>query len=256
MKFGICKSFENAQQIKEAGFDYIEVNLAKISLLTDEEFLNNVNRLKEVGLKAKTSNCFFPGDIALVGEDVDYDKIKQYTELVLKRASVLGIEVTVLGSGKSRSVPEGFDKKTAMEQFKKVVDICSQIAKKYGIKIAIEPLSAKDSNFLNTVSETAELCDSLGLDNVGITADFFHMYMNGEDMQDFEKAGKNIFHLHIAKPDVSRVAPSADDIDTLKTWAKSIKAIGYNGRMSLECTSKVDFDTALKDMNSIKYIFE
>ncbi len=256
MKFGVCKSVEYAQQIKDAGFDYIEINLAKISALSDEEFLNSVNLLKEVGLKAKTSNCFFPADILLVGSDVDYDKIKQYTESALKCAKALGIEIAVLGSGKSRSIPDGFDEKTAKEQFKKAVGICAEIGKKYGIKIAIEPLSLRDTNFLNTVGETAEFCDELGLDNVGIAADFFHIFMMNESLENFENAKHHIFHLHIAKPDISRTAPSPEDADTLKEWAQSIENIGYDGRMSLECSSKVDFETSLRDMNSVKYIFE
>ena len=256
MKFGVCKTADFAKQIKYAGFDYIEPNLAKLSALTDEEFFNTEGVLKDADIKACAVNCFFPSDILLVGHDVSFDKIRDYTEFALKRASALGVEVAVLGSGKSRSVPDGFDKNTATEQFKRVVGICSDIGKKYGIKIAIEALSKKDSNFLNTVCETKEICDGLGLDNVGITADFFHMYMNGESLADFEDAKKYIFHLHIAKPDPSRVAPSVEDEPTLKAWAQSIKNIGYDGYMSLECTSKADFTTAIGDMNSIKYIFE
>ena len=256
MKFGVCNNFDNAQKIKDADFDYIEVNLTKLSLLTDGEFLQKVQLLKQIGLEAKTANCFFSSDILLVGQNVDYDKIKQYTEFALKRAHTLGVEVAVLGSGKSRSVPEGYDRDVATEQFKKAVTICSDVAKKYGIKIAIEALSQRDTNFLNTVSETAEVCKDLGLDNVGITADFFHIHMNDEGLDGFKNEGKHIFHLHIAKPDASRMPPSVEDADTLKTWAESAKAIGYDGCLSLECTSKADIDSALKDMNSIKYIFE
>ncbi len=256
MKFGVCKTIEYAQQIKDAGFDYIEINLTKISALSEKEFECELETLKKSGLKAQTANCFFPSDIALVGANVDYDKIKQYTEFVLSRAQTMGIEIAVLGSGKSRSVPDGFDRKTAGEQFKKAVEICAGIGKKYGIKVAIEPLSARDSNFLNTVEETSAFCDTLESDNVGIIADFFHMYMNGETMQGFENCKKNICHLHIARPDADRFAPSEKDIDTLRVWAQSIKKIGYDGRMSLENTSKQDFSQALDNMNSVKYIFE
>jgi len=256
MKFGVCKTFEYAKEIKKAGFDFIEVNLTKISEMTQEEFLQNAALLKESGLPAETANCFFPSSMPLVGENVDYDKIKEYAEVALNRAHTLGIKVTVLGSGKSRSVPENFDRAVAVEQFKKVITICSEIAKKYDIKIAIEALSSRDTNFLNTVAETAEVCDALNLDNVGITADFFHMYMNGEGLDGFEKSKRHIFHLHIAKPNENRFAPSSEDVDTLKKWAQSIKNIGYNARLSLESTSKQDFETALKDMSSVKYIFE
>lgn len=256
MKFGVCKSFDGAKSVKDAGFDYVELNFKKIYAMTDEEFSEGVKLLKDVDIKSESANCFFLDDIALVGENVDYQRIEQYTEFILKRANALGIKIAVLGSGKSRSIPDGFDKNIAIDQFKKVVEICARIGKKYGVKIAIEPLSQRDSNFLNTVRETAELLEKVDADNVGIAADFFHMYMNGETMADFEYAAKWIIHLHIAKPDACRFAPSIDDIETLKKWAQSIKNIGFNGCMTLESTSKQDFETALKDMNSVKYIFE
>lgn len=256
MKFGVCKTHEFAKQIKEAGYDFIEVNLTKISAMTEDEFSECASFLKEAGLEAKSANCFFPSDIKLVGDDVDYDRIKQYTEFALSRAHALGIGVTVLGSGKSRSVAEGYDRAVAAEQFKNVVKICSDVARKYGIKIAIEALSQRDTNFLNTVAQTAEICDALGLDNVGITADFFHIYMNGEGLDGLEAAKRHIFHLHIAKPNENRFAPTPDDADTLKKWAQSVKNIGYDLLLSLESTSKQDFETAIKDMSSVKYIFE
>ncbi len=247
MKFGICSSSENVQQIKDAGFDYIELNLTKLCKLSDDDFL-------AIDITAPTSNCFFPADIALVGENVDYDKIKQYTDFALKRANALGVDVAVLGSGKSRSIPDGFDKNTATCQFKKVIEICAEIAKKYDIKIAIEPLNPKETNFINTVAEAAKFCDELALVNVGIVADFYHMHMSGERMDGFENAGRHIIHLHIAKPDASRLAPSIEDINTLKTWAESIKKIGYVSRMSLECRGEL-LDK-INNMNEIKYIFE
>jgi len=256
MRFGVCKSFDEAGKIKAAGYDYIEANLSKVAGFTKEEFDMQQMLLADADLACESANCFFPSDIRLVGENVDFEDIREYAEHALYRASLLGIRVAVLGSGKTRNIPDGFDRGVAVEQFKKVVTICADIGRKYGIKIALEHLNAGETNLLNTVYETYGLCRELNDENVGMVVDFFHMFKECENVSILEKAKDYIFHLHIARPNVDRGAPCEEDIDTLKIWADAVKKTGYDGRMSLECSSKNDFDTAIENMAKVKYIFE
>lgn len=256
MKFGVCKTFDMAGKIKSAGYDYIEANLSKVASFTKEEFDMQQMLLADAGITCESANSFFPSEIALVGDGVDFDDIREYVEIALYRASVLGIKVAVLGSGKARNIPKGYDRSLAVEQFKKVVRICADVGRKYGIKIALEHLNTGETNLLNTVYETYEFCKEIADENVGMVVDFFHMFKECENVSILEKAKDYIFHLHIARPNDDRKAPCEEDIDTLKIWADAVKKIGYNGRMSLECTSKTDFDEALENMANVKYIFE
>ena len=255
MRFGVCKSLENAQLVKDNGYDYIEANLQSIAKMSEEEFEKQLEFLKQADIPCESSNCFFPSSLLLVGDDVDYEKIAQYAECALSRAAKLGVKVSVMGSGKTRNVPDGYDRQKATDQFKRVVTLCSDIARKYGIKIALEPLNHGETNMLNTVAQAYQFCRELADDNVGIVADFYHIFMVNEPVEDVVTAKDYIFHLHIARPNEDRLAPSVADADTLKIWADAVKAAGYNGRLSLECTSKADFVGALQSMAQVKYIF-
>lgn len=256
MNFGVCKSLDMAKTIKNAGYDYIEANLKAISEMSDEEFEKCEQYIKDADIPCESSNCFFPNEYVLTGDAVDYEKIADYADKVLCRAKRLGIKVSVLGSGKTRTIPEGYDRQKAVEQFKKVVSICADAGRKYGIKIALEPLNESETNLLNTVGEAYEFCKELGDCDVGIAADFYHMFRMNEDPYVLVTAKDYVFHLHIARPNVDRKAPSKEDIDTLKIWADAIKKSGYNKRLSLECTSKADFNESIKNMAEVKCIFE
>ncbi len=255
MKFGVCKSLDNAQLIKGAGYDYIEANLKTIAQMTDAEFEKQLEFLKSADLPCESSNCFFPNEFLLVGDNVDFEKIEEYADLALSRASRLGIKVAVLGSGRSRNVPDGFDRQKAVEQFKRVITICADAARKYGIKIALEPLNDSETNLLNTVGEAYELCCELEDSAVGIVADLYHLFRMNEDVSVLSRARDCILHMHIARPNMDRRVPSTADAETLKIWADAIKKSGYNDRLSLECSSGDSFVDDLNSMAEVKYIF-
>jgi sugar phosphate isomerase/epimerase len=116
MRYGICSGYERAEIIKKGGFDYLEGNLGSISRMTVQELKEAERVLKENGLKYESTNCFFPGEVKIVGEEFDIKKIKDYTRMALEKAVSLGVVTSVLGSGGSRRMPEGYSAQKACEQ--------------------------------------------------------------------------------------------------------------------------------------------
>ena len=74
----------------------------------------------------------------------------------------IGIKILVLGSSGSRSIPEGFDRAEAEEQFTGFLKKIAPAAEKYGVIVAIEPLQTQETNFINTVKEGAEIARKTG----------------------------------------------------------------------------------------------
>ena len=52
------------------------------------------------------------------------------------------------------------------------------MAESYGIRIAIEPLSYREDNVINTVSDAVRLARSVNLPSVGVLADYYHVLYN------------------------------------------------------------------------------
>ena len=142
IRFGICAKFDKLNDIIKAGFDYIEPSLSYIAAMSDEEFAEAEKLIAASPLKAEAYNSFFPSSIKVVGENVDTDAITAYMEKAFSRASRLGGKIAVLGSGKSRNIPEGYPYESAYRQFCEVFDLCATIAGKYGV-ITIRQLTNK-----------------------------------------------------------------------------------------------------------------
>ena len=106
-------------------------------------------------------------------------------------------------------------------------------AEKYGVIVAIEPLQASETNFINTVAEGAEMARQAGSPNICVIADFYHMAREGEPAEDIVAAADKLVHCHIAEC-ANRTAPGVDG-DDFTPYFKALKQIKYQGRISLEC---------------------
>lgn len=254
MRFGVCAGFDRIPLAKEAGFDYAEGNLGSISKMSEEDFNGALKLLKEYDIKLEATNCFFPGEILVCGETADIKLIADYIERAMSRAVQLGVETTVLGSGRSRRIPEGFDRKRAHEQLLETFWTAGETAKKYGITIAIEPLNSNECNVLTTVGEAGEFSEELNHPNVLVLADLYHVVEENESFENLVKQGGKLHHIHFNNPVVPRVYPKLTDEYDYSPFVDALKKCGFNGRMSIEAGCKdfaVDGPEALDAMKVI-----
>lgn len=247
MRFGVCCGEERFGTAAEMGYDYVETVFSKFTTMTDGEYARLLSELRKYNLKSEACNCFFPSEMKLVGETADFSQIDSYVKKGMERAAEAGCKVAVIGSGGARRIPENFDRDKAVFQFCRMLNICGDTAEKYGVRIAIEPLNYDETNFINTVSEGLEICKAADNPNVGVLADFYHIYRTGETLDAVKKAGNLLFHVHLARPDNDRGVPyEPSDIDACKKWKSALEAAVYNGRLSLEAKYQPDFMTALE----------
>ena len=255
MRFGVCTDIHGIPAAVEAGYDYLELHFQVIVNMSDGEYEILLNAVRQSGLKAECFNGFFPADIPLVGPQVDFGKISEFTQKGMQRAQQLGGKIVVLGSGTSRRIPEGFSRSKAYAQFQKAITICGDIAQQYGIQIAIEPLNPSETNLIHTVSDGVRLCQDVNHPAVGCLVDFFHFYKNGEALEDITSAGKWIIHTHLARPNNDRQMPKEEDIPICRHWIQVLKAMHYSGRMSLEGVFFPSFPQAItQTMDILKQI--
>ena len=240
IRFGVCTKFDKLPLLEKAGYDYMEFALSSLEKRSEEEYAEIVRQVDASSLQVEAFNGFFPADIALVGPAVDMERIAAYTEKALRRASRLGGKVAVLGSGKSRNIPEDFPYETAYQQFCEVFDLCANIAGKYGMTVALEPLNPRETNFLTTVAEGIALCEKVNNPHGKCLADFYHVSQSGESLDDIRNAGDLLVHVHLADPD-REMPESEEDIALCKQWAQALNDCGYQGRLSLEGRYKPEY---------------
>ncbi len=245
MRYGCCGSMvarradgtgiEIVEQLKEMGFDYIELSLAHITALSDSDFDVLGERLRQTGLRCEACNNFFPPQIRLTGSAADLPLTLDYVERAFRRASLLGTEVIVFGSSGAKNVPEGFSRDRAWMQIVHLLRALDPPAEKYGITVAIEPLNRLESNIVNTVAEGLRLAREVNREHIQLLVDYYHLMMEQESPDIILEAADSIRHLHFAEPE-GRVFPQGHNPGYSVFFAR-LKEIGYTGRLSLEAYS-------------------
>jgi sugar phosphate isomerase/epimerase len=155
MRLGCCISGEDQLAPIEGSADYCELPVARALMESDEGFERLAERLGASPVPALACNVFLPATLKVVGPAVDSAVIAGYVETALARMERLGAGVLVVGSGAARTVPDGFDRDRALEQFGGFLRDVAVRAADRGVTVVLEPLRPAETNLMNTVAESA-----------------------------------------------------------------------------------------------------
>lgn len=249
MRFGCCTNMiavnsdgtgvESVELLKELGYEFLELPLAQVMALNDMEFGKLVKRVDSSGMACEVFNVCFPGSIRLTGNEVNDQTVSSYIQTALERAAQLGVDVIIVGSSGARNVPQGFAVDKAWQQLVAMLKHFDELAKPYGITIAIEPLNKLESNIINTTLEGLQLVKDVGCENTKLLVDYYHWALEKEHPDVILTAGEYIRHVHFSRPE-GRVFPKYSDADLFLYIAffNNLKKIGYDNRVSVEAYTK------------------
>ena len=232
---GICVSPERLPQVAP-GYDFCELTVvgALTPSVDDATFASEATRLAQLVPHVRGFNSFLPGDLKVVGPQVDWDAVERYATTAIARAGALGGQTIVLGSGMARMIPEHYARALAWGQLVRFASFCADVAELHGVTIVIEPLNHTESNILNTYLEAVELAKDVARPrSVRVLADIYHFMMDAEPLDDLLKAPEWLAHVHLA--DTGRRFPGSGAYPNERLFA-ILKDIGYCGRVSVECS--------------------
>ena len=243
-QIGICTNLANGEKMQQYGYAYVEEGVSRFLAPTkpEEEFERILNELANSPLPVKACNSFIPGSLKSVGNEADHKNILTFAETAFRRAQRAGVEIIVFGSGGSRSIPEGFPREKAREQFIELGRKMAPIAQKYNVTIVLEPLNSTECNFINSVSEGGEIVKEINHRHFMLLADLYHMKMENEGPDTLVKYGKLIRHVHIAEKQ-DRAVPGTYDED-FRPYVNALKKMSYTGKISIEARWRV-FDSQI-----------
>lgn len=246
MKFGCCSNMlardpgqtgsETIDDLRDLGFDYVELPLAQVAALSPDAFDALCRQLDRCGLPCAACNNFFPTSMRLTGADADVSAALVYAGAALARAARLGAEVVVFGSGPAKSVPAGFPEAAAWRQLVDLLTRLSPLAKAHGITVAIEPLRRQECNIVNSAAEGLALARAVASEPIQLLIDFYHLDAENEDSRIVAAAGDTLRHVHIARP-AGRRFPAATDAPVFRRFFAALSAAAYDSRISIEAYS-------------------
>jgi sugar phosphate isomerase/epimerase len=124
-------------------------------------------------------------------------------------------------------------------------DLCA----KHEVTLVIEHLNRRETNTLNTLAEALSLCERAGSPGVAVLVDSYHFGLEQEIDEAVLELGDSLAHVHLAEP-VDRIQPGghgadADQAFDFANFFALLHKIGYDQRLSLECSWKPSFEAAV-----------
>jgi 2-keto-myo-inositol isomerase len=219
------------------GYDLIEIRLDKL-----REFLvdHTVEELKKFFDEHRIKPYAFNALEFITFRDQEgYEQIKKDLQFLCEIGETINCKTVI-------AVPTfdigDYTKLQIKEETVRVLHELAQLAKPYGVRIALEFCGYPNCS-VNTFAQAYDIVQAVNRDNVGIVLDCFHFHAMNSRIEDLQKADPTkIFVFHIddcedlpvgALRDHHRVWPGDGAID-LDRILRALKDIGYDEMVSIE----------------------
>jgi fructoselysine 3-epimerase len=231
---------EAIRKTAEAGFDGIDIWGGRPHAyrrdLQPEEIRGLRALLEQHHLAAASfipAQFRYPTNLCSSSETIRLDSIA-YIQDGIQLAAGLGAPVVSVCPGHTLA---GQPKADAWGRLRaSLVEVCRK-AQKYGIRIAIEPADAYETDLMNTVSEAMQMVTELEISNLGVLLDSGHAHVVGEPFpQAVQAAGDRLYHVHVDDNNGKRdqhLVPGEGTCD-FTTFLQSLDASGYQGFLAAE----------------------
>jgi sugar phosphate isomerase/epimerase len=112
-----------------------------------------------------------------------------------------------------------------------------QLAQRYGIRMAIEPLNRFETYLINRADQALAMAQEVG-PACGVCLDTFHLNIEESDLlAAIHLGGRRIFDCHVA--DNNRLAPGQGALDW-KAIVRALQDCGYDGALTAEFIAPLD----------------
>ena len=235
-QIGIVQNIENDSLLHAFGFTCLVEATPKLlspEKVSDHQFQEYVQRIKNLKVPLLACNILIPGNLKVVGPEVNEAAILNYLEKVFQRAQQAGIHMFTWGSGGSRRIPDGFDRVVAKKQFIAIAKKIAPLAARYNITLALENLNSTETNFINTIAEALEIVKAVNHKNIRLCVDIYHMLKENESPDIILKSKPYTIYCEVAEKE-GRTPPGVHGQD-FTPYFLALKKIKYQGKIVIEC---------------------
>lgn len=165
-------------------------------------------------------------------------------------------KIMVLGSPQQRSVAPGLTYEQAWDFVKDALQPALERAGVRGVTICPEPLSAQETDFINTAAEARRLVEEVGHPNLRMVLDVKAMSSEAQPAAEIIRAHGDLL-AHVHANDANRRGPGFGDTD-FAPIAAALRDVGYKGYVSVEVFDyEPDAETiAVRSLAYLKEKFE
>jgi len=247
MKLGICNEIfqewndfsRTCDYIADVGYDGIEIApftfAPRVNDITAEQRKRIMDCTAENNLDVIGLHWLLAGPEGLhitCPDDAVRAATADYLLDVVRFCAEIGGTRMIFGSPKQRSIEEGQDFQDAFDNARRVFESIIPALEENGIVLCMEQLSSKETNFCNTVLETAELIDAINHPNFQLILDVKAMIDEPAGRPDtIRQYSRYMKHFHAN--DENLQGPGFGDVD-FEPIIGALKDINYDGYVSVE----------------------
>lgn len=240
MKIGVhmsmfCKNWDDdiipfLEPLKEIGYDGVEVSLFG----ADRSSLGMVGKaIKNLDLEV---NCGIginsDTDISSHDKSVRDNGILFLKKCIDKTNEIGSKSLSGVITAPWQEFAMGCSRKERWKRSAEGIKIIGEYAQSAGVNINLEVLNRFESDFMNTLGEGSDFLELVGLDNVKLLADTFHMNIEENEIeQALQDNIKNIGYIHLCEN--HRGVPGTGHI-LWNNIFETLKANNYNEWITIE----------------------
>ena len=267
MRYAICnETFESWEHARicdfVAGLGYTGLEVAPFTLaplitdVTDARRRELRSQAEDAGVQilglhwllAKTTGFHLNGPDATVRT-----RTAGYLIELARAVADLGGDILVLGSPAQRKIPDGYSYSQAEDFAVQCLSGVLSVLEETGVKLCLEPLTAKETDFVTTAADAVRIIDRLGHPNVRLHLDVKAMAAEPEPRPAVIAANAaHTYHFHAN--DENLRGPGFGAVD-FRPILQALRDTGYPGWVSVEVFDySPDPETIARE--SIRYLRE
>jgi sugar phosphate isomerase/epimerase len=245
-KYAICQElFENwdwgrqCRFVAECGYTGIEV-----APFTLAERITDVSAERRATLRKQAADCGLQviglhwllaktTGLHVTAEDAETRRrTTEYLINLVHACADLGGEVLVFGSPAQRNLAAGTSRSAGCDRAVEVFSGCRGALDERGVTLCLEPLTTKETNFINTCGEAVELIERIGHPRVRLHQDVKAMLGEAEPVVDLiRRWASYTAHFHANDSNLLGPGMGATDFDPI---FRALSETKYAGWVSVE----------------------
>lgn len=243
--------------IKDAGYDYAELPLAKLYSLSTAELADYRDEFKKAELRTEAFNNGIVPHVKLLGSDIKPSAWDAYIERAIYLSNFFGIRMLTTSSPhKTNEADEHFYEHEGRMQYVEFLKTFAAACNEFNITIALEPICTLEDGFVATTSEALSLIELAGAKNLGLVLDFYHFRLMDEDFSIIPELVRTgtLRHLHFADSNERRFPYLGNKAEYINALMPVLNA-GYAGRLSVEAVPSqlaLDIKNALAPLEFLR----
>lgn len=166
-------------------------------------------------------------------DDAVRNRTADYFVDLVRLCADLGGSLLVIGSPKQRNLLPGITKAKAIGYAKEVFERALPEAERSGVTMAIEPLTPRETDFINTAADGIELIQAINHPNFRLHLDV--KAMSGSESRPIPEiiraSAQYLHHFHANDPNL--LGPGMGEVDH-RPILRALKEIDYRGYVSVE----------------------